>query len=211
MRTVNLFIKRLIDVLGSFIGLLIIFPILTIIALLIKITSKGSILFKQERLGKDGQIFNILKFRTMILNAESIGDGLTIKNEKDNRITKMGRFLRSLSLDELPQLINVLKGEMSLVGPRPPVRYYPYDGYESYPEWAKNRFTMKPGITGLSQVVVRNSVPWDDRMLVDIEYIEKFNVWLDIKILIKTIFKTFKSQNIYMDKSQQNISIEIKR
>ncbi len=202
MRELNLFIKRLIDLFGSLIGSIIISPILIIIALLIKITSKGPVFFKQERLGKDGKIFKILKFRTMVVNAEKIGDGLSVKSENDNRITKIGKLLRATSLDELPQLFNVILGQMSLVGPRPPVTYFPYDGYNNYPEWAKKRFTMRPGVTGLTQVTVRNSVSWDERIKVDNEYIDSFNVWFDIKLLFRTLGRIFKSENIYMDKSK---------
>ena len=202
MRELNLFIKRLIDLFGSLIGSIIISPILIIIALLIKLTSKGPVFFKQERLGKDGKIFKILKFRTMVVNAEKIGDGLSVKSENDNRITKIGKLLRATSLDELPQLFNVILGQMSLVGPRPPVTYFPYDGYNNYPEWAKKRFTMRPGVTGLTQVTVRNSVSWDERIKVDNEYIDSFNVWFDIKLLFRTLGRIFKSENIYMDKSK---------
>ncbi|NMB43784.1 MAG: sugar transferase [Clostridiales bacterium] len=202
MRELNLFIKRLIDLFGSLIGSIIISPILIIIALLIKLTSKGPVFFKQERLGKEGKIFKILKFRTMVVNAEKIGDGLSVKSENDNRITKIGKLLRATSLDELPQLFNVILGQMSLVGPRPPVTYFPYDGYNNYPEWAKKRFTMRPGVTGLTQVTVRNSVSWDERIKVDNEYIDSFNVWFDIKLLFRTLGRIFKSENIYMDKSK---------
>lgn len=202
MKGLNLFIKRLIDLFGSMIGAIIISPILIIVALLIKLTSKGPVFFKQERLGKDGKTFKILKFRTMVVNAEKIGDGLSVKSENDNRITRIGRLLRATSLDELPQLFNVILGQMSLVGPRPPVTYFPYDGYNNYPEWAKKRFTMRPGVTGLTQVTVRNSVSWDERIKVDNEYIDSFNVWFDIKLLFRTLGRIFKSQNIYMDKSK---------
>lgn len=202
MRTFNLILKRCMDFTGSLIGVIIISPILLLIAILIKLTSKGPVFFKQERLGKYGKPFKIFKFRTMIVNAENIGDGLTIKSEKDSRITNVGKLLRKTSLDELPQLINVIKGEMSLVGPRPPVTYFPYEGYNNYPQWAKKRFTMQPGITGLSQITVRNSVPWDDRIVVDNEYIDNFNIWLDIKILFKTFLKIFKSEDIYLDKKR---------
>lgn len=202
MRELNLFIKRLIDFFGSLIGSIIISPILIIIAILIKLTSKGPVFFKQERLGKDGKTFKILKFRTMVVNAEKIGDGLSVKSKNDNRITKIGKILRATSLDELPQLFNVILGQMSLVGPRPPVAYFPYDGYDNYPEWAKKRFTMRPGVTGLTQVTVRNSVSWDERIKVDNEYIDSFNVWFDIKILFRTLGRIFKSENIYMDKSK---------
>lgn len=202
MKKLNLIIKRLIDLFGSVIGSIIISPILIIIAVLIKITSKGPIFFKQKRLGKNGKTFNILKFRTMVVNAEKIGDGLSVKSENDNRITKVGKFLRATSLDELPQLYNVVLGQMSLVGPRPPVTYFPYDGYDNYPEWAKKRFTMLPGVTGLTQVTVRNSVSWDERIKVDNEYIDSFNIWFDIKLLFGTIVRIFKSENIYLDKSK---------
>lgn len=196
MRELNLFIKRLIDFFGSLIGSIIISPVLIIIALLIKLTSKGPVFFKQERLGKDGKTFKILKFRTMVENAEKIGDGLFVKTEQDNRITQIGKLLRATSLDELPQLWNVIVGDMSLVGPRPPVPHHPHK-HEEYTDIQRKRFEMKPGMTGLTQVTVRNSVPWDERIPVDVEYIEKFNVWLDIKILFKTIQKIFVRESIY--------------
>lgn len=199
MKQINLFIKRLFDFLGSLIGIVILSPILLIISITIKFSSKGPVFFKQKRLGKNGKVFNIFKFRTMVTNAENIGDGLTVKNELDNRITGIGRFLRKLSLDELPQLFNVLLGNMGLVGPRPPVTYFPYDGYQNYPEWAKKRFLMKPGITGIAQVTVRNSVPWNDRIKVDNKYIDSFSLVLDFKILLLTIKKIFSTDNIYMD------------
>jgi len=167
VRKVNLLIKRFVDILGSFIGIIILSPLFILVAICIKVTSEGPVFFKQKRLGKDGKVFDIIKFRTMIVNAEKIGDGLTVKSEDDPRITKVGKLLRKTSLDELPQLINVLKGDMSLVGPRPPATYSPYDGYENYPEWAKRRFDMRPGMTGLAQITVRNSVVWDKRIVID--------------------------------------------
>jgi len=202
VRTLNLILKRLIDICGSLFGLVILSPLFIIIAISIKLTSEGPVIFKQERLGKDGKVFKIYKFRTMVVNAENIGDGLTIKSESDSRITKVGRILRKTSLDELPQLFNVLVGHMSLVGPRPPVTYHPYDGYNSYPNWAKKRFKMRPGITGLAQVTVRNSVTWDERIKIDNEYIDKFYILLDIKILFMTIVKIFKRENIYLTKEE---------
>ncbi|PID23867.1 GNAT family N-acetyltransferase [Sporosarcina sp. P7] len=198
MKTLNLFIKRIIDFLGSVIGVIIISPILLIIAFSIKLTSKGPVFFTQERLGKNGKVFKIIKFRTMVVNAEKLGDGLTVKSNTDNRITKVGKILRATSLDELPQLFNIIVGQMSLVGPRPPVTYFPYDGFGNYPDWAKRRFTVRPGVTGLAQVTVRNSVSWDDRIVVDNKYIDAFNVWFDIKILFKTIITLLKTENIYM-------------
>ena len=192
-----MFIKRCIDFFGSLFGIILILPLLIVISLSVKFTSKGPIFFRQERLGKKGKVFKSVKFRTVVVNAEKIGDGLKINSENDDRITKVGKFLRATSLDELPQLWNVLVGDMSMVGPRPPATYFPYDGYDNYPDWAKKRFEMRPGMTGLTQVTVRNSVPWDERIAIDIEYMEKFNILLDIKILFKTLKKVFVRENIY--------------
>ena len=132
----------------------------------------------------------------MIPNAEKIGDGLKVKTESDNRITRIGKILRKTSLDELPQLINVIKGEMSIVGPRPPVTYHPHK-YEEYREEQKIRFKVRPGITGLAQVRVRNSASWDERIKIDIEYVDKISFTMDIKIVLKTVVKVFKKDNIY--------------
>ena len=123
----------------------------------------------------------------MVVNAENIGTGVKVDGKSDPRITKVGRFLRATSMDELPQLVNVVKGDMALVGPRPPVTYHPYKGYEGYPDWAKPRFQMRPGMTGLVQISTRSKTSWDDRIKIDLEYIEKFNVLFDIKILFGTI------------------------
>ncbi|QBP42018.1 sugar transferase [Paenisporosarcina antarctica] len=205
MRNFNLIIKKTIDFLGSFIGIIIISPILILIALAIKLTSKGPVFFKQERLGKEGKSFKILKFRTMVVNAEKLGTGLFVKTETDNRITKIGKLLRATSLDELPQLWNVVIGEMSLVGPRPPVPQHPHK-FEEYSSFQRKRFEMKPGITGLTQVTVRNSVPWDERIPVDVEYVENFNIWLDIKILFNTFLKMLKSESIYTHNNDKKSS-----
>ena len=192
-----MFIKRCMDLVGSIIGLIILSPLFIIIAVSIKVSSEGPIFFRQDRVGKNGRVIKIIKFRTMIVNAEHLGDGLRVKEGTDPRITKVGRFLRKTSLDELPQLFNTLNGSMSLVGPRPPATYHPYDGYEAYPDWAKKRFKMRPGITGLAQATVRNSASWNERIRIDNQYIDSFNIWLDIKILFMTVMRVIKSENIY--------------
>ena len=130
----------------------------------------------------------------MVDKAEHFGDGLIIKDGNDCRITKVGKILRRMSLDELPQLFNVIKGDMSFIGPRPPVLYHPYDGYDNYSNFAKKRFEMRPGITGLAQVRMRNSATWDERIKVDVEYIDNFSLLLDIKILFLTIFSLFNKE-----------------
>lgn len=194
MRKVNLFIKRAADIVCSGLGLIVISPVLLILACLIKASSEGPVFFLQERLGQHGKVFKIIKFRTMVVNAEKMGSGVRINEKTDSRITKVGRFLRATSLDELPQLLNVFKGDMSLVGPRPPVTYHPYDGYENYPEWAKKRFEMRPGMTGMVQVTTRSSASWDERIVVDNKYVDSFSVALDISILFRTVITVIKGE-----------------
>ncbi|GAA0343305.1 sugar transferase [Oceanobacillus oncorhynchi subsp. oncorhynchi] len=166
-----------------------------IVAILIKLDNKGAIFFKQERVGKNGKVFKIYKFRTMIENAMNVGSGLSTF-EGDPRVTKVGSLLRKTSLDEIPQLINVIKGEMSFVGPRPPVPYHPKK-YEDYSNKDKKRFTVRPGITGYAQVKGRNSLTWAERFVFDNEYVDSQNLWLDIKIVFLTFHKIIKSENIH--------------
>ncbi len=192
MRMLNLSIKRMLDILVSLISIILISPILLTILLLVKCTSKGPVLFKQERLGLHGESFQILKFRTMVVNAEHMGTGVYINEKSDPRITKIGKILRKSSLDELPQLFNILKGDMSLVGTRPPVTYHPYDGYQNYPQWAKKRFELLPGLTGLAQVELKSDATWDERITVDVRYVENFSVRMDILILLRTVIAVFK-------------------
>lgn len=197
------YVKRLMDIVLSFIGLMVLLLPLLIVALLIRLDSKGPIFFLQERIGQYGKTFRIIKFRTMVVGAEHMGSGLQIYSFKDTRITKVGLFLRTTSMDELPQLINILKGDMSLVGPRPPVTYAPYAGYTSYPEWAKNRFLIKPGLTGSAQIKYRNNVKWEQRMREDIHYLERISFTTDALLLFKTATKIIEKDPEQSEESFQ--------
>lgn len=197
-------IKRVIDILLSLIALIIALPILLVIALAIKLSSKGSIFFIQKRLGEHGKIFDIYKFRTMVQDAEKVGTGIFTSHD-DPRITKVGHLLRKTSLDEVPQILNVLKGDMSLVGPRPPVPYHPHK-YEDYSDEQRMRFTVKPGITGYAQVIGRNTLTWDERIDLDIEYVENMSMMLDLKILFKTVFVFANKNEIYNLKNKKKTS-----
>lgn len=192
-------IKLLLDIPVSFIAILILLPFFILLIVIIRIDSKGSPFFLQKRLGLFGKPYRIIKFRTMVLNAENIGDKMRITTYKDPRITRVGRFLRKTSLDELPQLFNVLKGDMALVGPRPTLTYHPYVGVDNFPEWAKPRFLIRPGLTGLAQVKVRNSVSWDERIKYDIKYINNLSILKDLYIIGQTIIKIIKPENMYLN------------
>lgn len=170
--------KRLIDIIGSLFLLILLSPILLIISLMIVILDGRPILFKQYRLGINGTSFNIYKFRTM-----TKGDHSKDKFSINQRITKTGGLLRKLSLDELPQLFNILKGDMSIIGPRPALT----DHYGKYSENQLKRLEMKPGVTGLAQVNGRQNIKWSKRIEYDIQYVENFSIWLDMKILLKTV------------------------
>jgi len=192
MREIQIMIKHGLDKLIAFILLIAVSPVFLIIALGIKLTSKGPIFFIQDRVGKNGKDFKIYKFRTMVQNAEHIGSGIYTE-ENDPRITKIGRFLRKTSLDELPQLINILKGDMSIIGPRPTLRYQ----VDKYNEYQMGRLKMRPGVTGLAQVNGRNSLPWSKRIEYDIEYVNNYSLWLDLKIMIKTVKVVLTAEGVY--------------
>jgi exopolysaccharide biosynthesis polyprenyl glycosylphosphotransferase len=186
-------IKRTLDLAISSLLLLLLLPLLVAAAIAIKLTSKGPVLFLQERIGMNKRRFKIYKFRTMIPNAEQVihtlegqneATGPVFKIKNDPRITPIGKFLRRSSIDELPQLLNVLKGDMSLVGPRPlPVR--DYEGFSE--DWQRRRFSVKPGITCLWQVNGRSGISFDQWMLLDLQYLDEWSLWLDLKILAKTV------------------------
>lgn len=188
-------IKRGMDVLFALLTLVVLSGVLLSISLAIKLDSKGPVLFKQERLGKNGKAFHIYKFRTMIVGAETKGRGI-FQDENDDRITKVGKLLRMTSLDELPQLFNILKGEMSFIGPRPPLTYYPYPADE-YTDEQKIRFQFLPGMTGYAQVMGRNSLSWEEKIHYDVDYVDNYSLGLDVKIFILTIYKIMQREHVH--------------
>jgi lipopolysaccharide/colanic/teichoic acid biosynthesis glycosyltransferase len=186
--------------------MIILIPLWIIIPVAIKCDSKGPVFFAQERRTKDGRVFKMYKFRSMVVNAENIGSG--IFNYKDDpRVTKVGNFLRSTSLDELPQLWNVVKGDLSIIGPRPCVKYELGD-FETLNKKYKKRFQVRAGITGLAQVKGRNENSWEEKVTYDNMYIDKFKkqgLWLDTKIFFMTIGNVFKRSNIYEEKADESM------
>jgi exopolysaccharide biosynthesis polyprenyl glycosylphosphotransferase len=187
-----LILRRILDFMGSLVLIVILAPVFLFITLLIRLDSPGPIIYRQVRCGRNGRRFTFYKFRSMVERAEerqsdlapyNVMDGPVFKMKNDPRVTRVGKFLRKTSLDELPQLINVLRGEMSFVGPRPPI---PAE-VERYEGWQRRRLSMKPGITGLWQVSGRNQIDFDQWMKLDLEYIDNWSLWLDFKILLRTL------------------------
>jgi exopolysaccharide biosynthesis polyprenyl glycosylphosphotransferase len=202
LRGLNWFMKRSADFILSAIGIILISPILLITAIAIKIDSRGPLLIKQKRIGKNGAPFHMLKFRSMVANAEALKASLASQNEavgpvfkikNDPRITRVGHFIRKYSLDELPQLFNVLMGQMSLIGPRPPLP----NEVEQYTDYQWRRFDVRPGITGLWQVSGRSDLPFEEWVKLDIYYIERWSLSLEFKILLKTIPVVLKGEGAY--------------
>ena len=183
------YMKRLIDVILCSIGIIILSPVFLITALLIKLESKGPIIFKQERLGKNGNIFKIYKFRSMCVGAEKTGSGV-YSGKNDSRVTKVGKIIRATSIDELPQFFNILKGDMSIIGPRPALTYHPWK-YEEYNDEQKHMFDIRPGVTGWAQINGRKEVEWPRRLELNVWYVRNVSFLLDIKIFFMTIFKVF--------------------
>ncbi len=186
-----LVLKRLFDIAFSLIVGLITLPLMLVIALFIKLGSPGDAIFAQERLGKNGKSFKILKFRTMIEGAEE--DGPLWACDNDPRCTKVGRFLRKCRLDELPQMWNIFIGQMSVVGPRPEREYF-YNEFETYISGFKNRLVVKPGLTGLAQVNGGYDLEPEEKIIYDMTYIKTRNLWLDFKIILKTVLVIFKKE-----------------
>lgn len=186
------YIKRILDFVLSLVALIVLSPVLLIVAILVRVKLGSPVIFKQQRPGKNEKIFTLYKFRTMTDKKDENGNLLP----DSERLTKFGKFLRSTSLDELPELVNILKGDMAIVGPRPLlVEYLPY-----YTEEEKHRHDVRPGLTGLAQVNGRNSISWEEKFKDDLEYIEKISILEDIKIIFTTIGKVFKREGI----SQEN-------
>ena len=186
MTTINLIIKRIFDFVSALLAIILLIPLLIIISISVKIDSKGPVLFKQGRRTKNGRVFSMLKFRSMVVNAEKQGAGL-FNYENDPRVTKVGRILRNTSLDELPQLFNILKGDMAVVGPRPCVTYELGD-FDTLNSKYKKRFKAKAGLTGLAQVKGRNDITWDEKVEYDNMYVDLFQKWgvlIDIKIIFE--------------------------
>ena len=195
-------IKRVIDVVCSFVGVLVLSPLFVVIAIIIKFTSKGPVFFSQKRVGRDGKEFKMYKFRSMVVNAEELKEKLASQNEMsgpmfkmkdDPRVTKVGKFIRKTSIDELPQLWNVLKGDMSLVGPRPSL---PKE-VAQFESWMYKRLEVKPGLTCYWQVSGRNNIDFEEWMKLDIKYVEEKNLWIDIKLILKTAGVLFGDKNAH--------------
>lgn len=184
---VQLAIKHVFDAIASLVCIVLLSPLLLAVALLIKLTSPGKVIFKHKRAGLHGKIFTVYKFRTMVDNADQIyatvNGVFAVKNSQDNRVTPFGAFLRRSSIDELPQLFNVLRGEMSLVGPRPLSLFE----HEKTFHWQIRRLQMRPGMTCIWQVSGRNTIMDERRLQMDVDYVEQWSLWLDLKLLLKTI------------------------
>lgn len=183
--------KRLLDIVLSLPAAVILLPVFVVISVAIKLSGKGPVIFRQERAGKDGKTFMFYKFRTMRTDVDPFGP--SPKSGDDPRLTRLGKFLREYSLDELPQLFNVLKGDMSIVGPRPLYM----EQMKEWDERQKKRLLVKPGITGLAQVSGRGELTREEKLELDVKYVETASLWLDLKIILKTIAKVFKRKDIY--------------
>ena len=206
MYKLNLGLKRIFDIVASFIAIVLLTPVWVGVSIAIKRDSEGPVFFLQERRTKDGKVFRMLKFRSMVINAEKMGGGL-FNYENDPRVTKVGRKLRDSSIDELPQLFNILFGTMSVVGPRPCVKYE-LGEFETLNNRYKKRFQVKAGLTGLAQIKGRNDISWDEKVTYDNEYIDKFHkigIFEDIYILVLSVFKAFRNENIYESKIDETM------
>jgi len=195
-----LILKRLIDIISSLTGIILLIPIIILASIFIKLDSKGPVIFSQERVGLNGKSFKMYKFRSMVSNAEMLKESLMEKNEmsgpmfkinRDPRVTRVGRFIRKTSVDELPQLFNVLKGDMSIVGPRPNL----LTEVSYFSDYHKQKLLVKPGLTCYWQVLGRNSIGFEEWMELDLKYICERNTWVDIKLIFRTVALLFGDKN----------------
>ena len=200
------YFKRFCDFTASLLALIILSPLFAIVAIAIKAETKGPVIFKQERLGLGGKVFLIYKFRSMCVGAEHTGTG-QYSFAGDPRVTKVGKILRATSIDELPQLINVIKGEMSIVGFRPPLTYHPWP-IEEYTPFQKRMFLVRPGITGWAQVNGRKDVEWHERIRLNVYYVDNISLLLDIKIVFLTFINVLKNKDNVSTKATVDYSIQ---
>ena len=185
----NRIVKRLLDIILAALALILLSPLMLSAALAVKLSSSGPVIFKQKRLGRNGKEFNFYKFRSMVVNAEKTGSGV-YSGKSDPRVTKVGRILRATSIDELPQLFNILKGDMALIGPRPPLTYHPWP-IGDYTDFQRHMFDVRPGITGWAQTHGRKDVEWHRRIELNVWYVEHVSLLLDLRIFFLTFFKVF--------------------
>lgn len=189
----NKYIKRVLDIIIGLAVMLLLWPIMLLVIVAIIIESPGAPVFKQERIGRYGRTFRIYKFRSMCKNAEHTGMGV-YSDSTDERVTRVGKFIRKTSIDELPQFLNILKGDMSLIGPRPPLLYHPWK-LEEYTDEERRMFDVRPGITGWAQVNGRRQVEWHERIKLNVYYVDHVSFLLDVKIFFLTIYKVLISEN----------------
>lgn len=186
-------LKRGFDICVSLVLLIVLSPLFLLTALFIRIESNGKVIFKQKRIGQNGKIFDIYKFRSMHEGAEHTGSGV-YSGKNDSRVTRVGKVIRATSIDELPQLVNILKGDMSLIGPRPPLTYHPWP-YDEYTEVQKKMFLVRPGVTGWAQINGRKNLEWNKRIDLNIWYVDHMSLRLDIKIFLLTIFRVLQMKD----------------
>lgn len=185
--------KRICDVIFALILFVVLIPLFIFTSVAIKLESKGPVLFIQQRIGRGAKVFDIYKFRSMCVGAEHTGTGV-YSGADDVRVTKVGKVIRALSIDELPQLMNIIKGDMSFIGPRPPLTYHPWE-ISDYTPFQLRMFEVRPGITGWAQVNGRKEVEWHERIRLNVWYVDHMSLWLDIKILFMTFFKVLKNED----------------
>jgi lipopolysaccharide/colanic/teichoic acid biosynthesis glycosyltransferase len=202
----NKFFKRFLDILVSLLALPFFIILFLILAPLIYFSDKGSIFYNAPRLGKDGKVFKMYKFRSMKMNAPDIrnSDGSTFNAGDDLRLTKLGKFIRKTSLDETPQLLNIIKGDMSIIGPRPDLPEHK----ELYEENEARKLAIRPGVTGYNQAYFRNTIPWKDRIKNDIYYIDHLTIWMDIKVFLRTVISVLKREAVFVEHKSETMNVE---